>query len=124
MFFPLAWSPDGRRLFGTSVTIKDHATTGVFAYDVESRKLSELVPGLRTLGRAQRGSSLGSRFVYRDTDGIHLIDPAARSERLLLPQPPSSGYVGVACRATTCITVRVSTSADIWMRTEAEERKP
>src|SRR5262249_45709250 len=95
--------------------------TGLLAYDVEARKLSELVPGFKTLGRANRGSSLGTRFVYRDADGIHVVDPAAKSERLVLPQPPSGAYTGVACRDATWFAVRASTSADIWMRTVPDQ---
>jgi eukaryotic-like serine/threonine-protein kinase len=124
MFFPLAWSPDGRVLFGSSVTLKDHATTGLLLYDVETKKLSEAVPGDKTLGRVQRGSSFGNRFVYRDADGIHVMDLAAKSERLVLPHPPSGAYTNVACRSTACFVVRGSNSADIWMRTEGEAKKP
>jgi serine/threonine protein kinase len=123
MFFPLAWSTDGRTLFGTGVSIKDHATTSLLLYDVEARKLSEPLPGFKTLGRAQRGSTLGSRFVYRDADGIHLVDPAARNERLVLPHPASGGYNNIACRGTMCVAVRVTTSADVWMRTTNEPPK-
>ncbi|HYX20653.1 MAG TPA: hypothetical protein VFA98_07390, partial [Thermoanaerobaculia bacterium] len=124
MFFPIAWSGDSRLLFGSIVTLKDHATTGLLVYDVETKKLSEPVPGVKTLGRAQRGASLGGRFLYRDTDGIHVIDPAAKTDRVALPHPPGGLYGNVACRNATCYLVRVSSSADIWMRTEADERKP
>ncbi len=123
MFFPIAWSSDGRLLFGSSVTLKDHASTGLLVYDVETKKLSDPVPGLKTLGRVQRGSSLGRRFVYRDIDGIHVVDLAARTDRLELPHPPSGVYTNVACRNSTCYLVRGSVSADVWMRTEAEEKK-
>jgi len=124
MFFPIAWSDDGRLIYGSSVTLKDHATTGLLVYDVETKKLSEPVPGVKTLGRVQRGSSLGRRFVYRDTDGIHLVDLAARTDRLEILHPASGVYTNVACRNSTCYLVRGSVSADIWMRTEAEEKKP
>jgi eukaryotic-like serine/threonine-protein kinase len=124
MFMPLAWSSDGRYLFGPSVVLKGHSTTSLLVYDVETKKLSEPVPGLKTLGRANRGSVLGSRYIYRDTDGIHVADPASKTDRLVLPHPPSGGYNTIACRGTVCYAVRGSTSADIWMRTEAEAKKP
>jgi Tol biopolymer transport system component len=124
MFFPIAWSPDGKRLFGSKLTVKDRATTGLLVYDVDAKKLSEPAPGVKTVGRAQRGSSLGSRFVYRDADGIHLVDPAAQTDRLVLPHPSSGFYNNIVCRNTTCFVIRVSNSADIWMRTEAAEKKP
>jgi len=120
MFFPIAWSPDGRLLYGSSVVLNDRSSTGLLAYDVEAKKLSEPVPGLRTRGRANRGSALGARVVYTDTDGIHVADPAARSDRLLLPHPSTGAYANVACRAQTCYAIRVSHNADIWLRTAPE----
>jgi Tol biopolymer transport system component len=122
MFMPLTWSSDGRHLFGPSVVLKGHSTTSLLVYDIETKKLSEPVPGLKTLGRANRGSILGSRFIYRDTDGIHVADPASKTDRLVLPHPPSGAYNTIACRGTVCYAVRGSTSADIWMRTEAEAK--
>jgi hypothetical protein len=124
LFFPLAWSPDGRTLFGSGVILKDHVSKGLLVYDVETKKLSEPAPGLKTLGRASRGSSLGTRFVYRDADGIHVFDPAAKTDKLVLPHPPSGLYNSIACRNTSCYLVRGSNSADIWMRTEAEAKAP
>jgi len=122
MFFPITWSVDGRSLIGTSMTVKDRSTTALLAYDVETRKTAEVVPGLKTLGRVQRGSVLGNRVVYRDSDGLHVADPDTRTDRLVLPNPPSGSYITVACRASVCYGVRNSNSADIWMRTEAESK--
>ena len=124
MFFPIAWSADGRLLFGSSIRLKDHESTGLLVFDVETKKLSEPVPGAKTLGRAQRGTSLGHRFLYRDTDGIHVVDPAAHTDRIALAHPAAGTYIGVACRSTTCFLVRGSASSDIWMRTEAEAKTP
>jgi len=124
MFFPIAWTPDGKRLFGSGVTLQDHASVGLLVYDVDTKKLSEPVPGVKTLGKVQRGTTSGNRFVYRDADGIHLVDPFAKTDRLVLPHPPNGVYVNIACRDATCYLVRGSTSSDIWMRTEAEEKKP
>jgi Tol biopolymer transport system component len=124
LFFPLAWSADGRTLFGSGVILKDHVSKSLLVYDVETKKLSEPAPGLKTLGRASRGSSLGTRFVYRDADGIHVFDPAAKTDKLVLPHPPSGLYNSIACRNTSCYLVRGSNSADIWMRTEAEAKGP
>ncbi len=122
MFSPFAWSADGRVLIGTSETVKDRSTTGLLAYDLATKKLTDVVPGLKTLGRAWRGSSLGNRLVYRDVDGIHVADPAARTDRLVVPNPPSGDYGAVACRASTCYAVRADNSADIWMRADAESK--
>ena len=122
MFNPIAWSVDGRLLVGTSMGVKDRTTTALLAYDLSSKKLSEVVPGLKTLGRAWRGSFLGNRVAYRDSDGIHVADPDARIDRLIVPNPPGSNYATVACRPSVCYAVRASNSADIWMRTEAEAK--
>jgi hypothetical protein len=123
MFFPFAWSQDGRLLLGASVTLKDHATTSLLAYDVETKKLSETVTGFKTLGRASRGSSWGNRLAFRDADGVHLADLTARTERLVLANPPSGVYNNLACRNATCYVVRAGNSSDVWMRTEAEAKK-
>ncbi|HKD16400.1 MAG TPA: protein kinase [Thermoanaerobaculia bacterium] len=123
MFLPIAWSVDGRVLVGSRMTAKDRTTTALLAYDISSKKLSELVPGLKTLGRALRGSFLGNRLAYRDADGIHIADPSARVDRLDVPNPPSGSYSTVACRTSVCYAVRADNSADIWMRTEAEAKK-
>ena len=123
MFFPLAWSQDGRVLFGASYTLKDHASTGLLAYDVGTKKLSEAVTGFQTLGRASRASSWGNRLAFRDADGIHLVDLMARTERLVLPNPPTGVYNNLACRNATCYAVRAGNSSDVWMRTEAEPKR-
>jgi Tol biopolymer transport system component/predicted Ser/Thr protein kinase len=123
MFLPIAWSVDGRVLVGSSMTAKDRTTTALLAYEIASKKLSEIVPGLKTLGRATRGSFLGNRIAYRDADGIHIADPGARIDRLVVPNPPSGNYSTVACRTPVCYAVRADNSADIWMRTEAEAKK-
>ena len=122
LFFPMAWSADSRSLFGSGVDLKDHATISLLSYDVETKKLTEIVPGYKTLGRAQRGSSLGSRYVYRDTDGLHITDPAAKTDRLVVPHPPSGALNNLACRGSVCYVIRTRTTADIWMRTEAEAK--
>jgi len=124
MFFPIAWSGDGRLLFGSSMRLKDHESIGLLVYDPETKKLSEPIPGSKTLGRAQRGTSLGRRFLYRDTDGIHVVDPVAHTDRVAVVHPPGGTYINLACRNTTCFLVRASSSADIWMRTEADGKKP
>ena len=124
LFFPVAWAPDGRTLFGAGVPIKEHATASLLVYDIEAKKLVEPVPGFKTLGRANRGSSLGSRFVYRDMDGIHVVDPGDKTDRLVLPHPAGGTYNNVACRNAVCFLIRGSTGADIWMRTVPEAARP
>ena len=123
MFFPFAWSQDGKVLFGASVTLKDHASTSLLAYDVETKKLSVAVTGFKTLGHASRASSWGDHLAFRDADGIHLADLTAKTERLVLPNPPSGVYNNLACRNATCYVVRVGSNSDVWMRTEAEPKR-
>ena len=122
LFFPMAWSADGRTLLGSGVDLKDHSTISLLTYDIETKKLTETVPGYRTLGRAQRGSSLGSRLIYRDIDGLHVADPAVKTDRLVVPHPPSGAINNLACRGSVCYVIRARTTADIWMRTEPEAK--
>jgi tricorn protease-like protein len=116
--FPLSWSPDGRRLFASIVRAQDRSTIGLLVYDPLAKTVSQPFRGIPTGGRATRGSALGERLVYRDADGIHVADPAAGTDRLVLPHTSAGNYGSIACRgATTCYAVRSSDNADIWQRT-------
>jgi Tol biopolymer transport system component len=122
-FFPLAWSSDGRQLYGSILSSKDKSSIGLFAYEVAAKKLSGAFSGVRTRGQATRGSALGTRLVYRDADGIHIADPGPGTDRLVLPHPGAGTYTNVACRAATCYALRVSDNADIWQRTAGEAKR-
>ncbi len=120
---PLAWSPDGRRLFAAIVRLQGRTTIGLAVYDAVAKTLSQPFRGTRTAGRA-RGSALGERLVYRDSDGVHVADPAAGTDQLVLPHTSAGDYGSLACRGTTtCYVVRSSDNADIWQRTVAEAVK-
>jgi eukaryotic-like serine/threonine-protein kinase len=120
-FFPLVWSSDGRRLFGAIVRAQDRSSVGLAVYDPATKAVSQPFREIPTGGRATRGSALGERFVYRDSDGVHVADPATGTDRLVLPHTPGGNYGSIACRgATTCYAVRSSDNADIWMRTSPE----
>ncbi len=120
-FFPLAWSPDGRRLFGAILRAQDRTSIGLAVYDPVSKTVSQPFREISTGGRATRGSAVGERFVYRDSDGVHVADPATGTDRLVLTHTSAGNYGSIACRgATTCYAVRSSDNADIWMRTAPE----
>ncbi|MFY9552580.1 MAG: hypothetical protein WAU32_15650, partial [Thermoanaerobaculia bacterium] len=119
--YPLAWTPDGRRLFASIVRAQDRSTIGLLVYDSVAKTVSQPFRGIQTGGRATRGSALGERLVYRDADGVHVADPAAGTDRLILSHTSAGNYGSIACRgATTCYAVRSSDNADIWQRTMPE----
>jgi hypothetical protein len=118
-FFPLAWSSDSKRVFGSVVTLAGRTTSGLILYDPDSRKFEPVFPGLGTEGWARRGAALGARFLYRDNDGLHVADPATGAVTPAFSQGSSSaGSVG--CRGVVCYAARVTENADIWMRTAPE----
>jgi dipeptidyl aminopeptidase/acylaminoacyl peptidase len=118
-FFPLAWSSDSRRIFGSIVTLAGRTTIGLVLYDADARKFELAFPGVTTEGWARRGSRVGSRFLYRDNDGLHIADPATGTVSPAFSQGSSSAG-SVACRGLVCYAARVTENADIWMRTTAE----
>ena len=118
--YPLAWSADGQRLLGAISRFPDRQTLGLVFYSPETNTLSEPIRNIPTQGTARRGGFLGSRAVYLDADGIHVADPAAGSDHLVVPYTDVGRYSYVTCRGTTtCYCVRASDNADIWQRTAA-----
>jgi serine/threonine protein kinase/Tol biopolymer transport system component len=118
-FFPLAWAPDSKRVFGSLVTLAGRTTSGLILYDPNTSKFESAFPGFGTEGWARRGAAVGTRFLYRDNDGLHIADPATGTVTPAFSQGSSSaGSVG--CRGLVCYAARVTENADIWMRTAAE----
>ena len=126
MFVPLAWSPDGRLLYRLGVGEQGPLDDGLFAYDVGGEEAARTpFPAIKTLGTRQtRASALGNRFVYRDVDGMHVVDPAPATDRLVSPHPAVGSYTIVACRGTTvCYAARVTETPTSGMRTTARRRR-
>ena len=118
--YPLSWSADGKRLLASISRLPDRETLGLIFYSPETNTLSEPVRGITTGGTARRGGFLGSRAVFIDSDGVHVADPAAGTDRLVLPSTDVGSYGHIICHGTTtCYAVRTSDNADIWERTEA-----
>jgi hypothetical protein len=111
---PLAWSPDGRRLYGAIFRAQTQSSIGLAVYDVASKKVSP-IGGIVTAGRAFRGAALGGRLVYTDDDGVHVVDPETGTDRLVAARSSIGG--SIACRGTTCYVVAADDNADIWLRT-------
>ena len=120
-FFPLAWAPDSKRVFGSVVTLAGRTTSGLILYDADARKFESAFPGFGTEGWARRGAAIGTRFLYRDNDGLHVADPATGTVSSPFSQGSSSAG-SVACRGLVCYAARVTENADIWMRTAAQVR--
>jgi WD40 repeat protein len=122
-FYPIDWTPDGRRLIGVGVRQEDRFTTTIAYYDPETRKVSTPFPNLNLGRRASRGTALGERLLLREDDGLHVID--ASGDRRILENNPSSSYWMVVCRGeTTCYVARNNENADIWERSMTETKAP
>ena len=118
---PLAWSADGKRLIAAISRLPDRETLGLVFYSPDTNTLSEPLRGITTRGNARRGGFLGNRLVYIDVDGVHVADPAAGTDRLVVPYTDVGRYSYVTCRGTTsCYGVRSNDNADIWQRTIGE----
>ncbi len=121
--FPVGWSPDGKRLLCSLHRLPDRVSVGLVFYSPESNTLSEPIRRVATGGVARRGGFLGDRLILLDSDGVHVIDPAAGTDRLAVPTTDAGRYSYITCRdATTCYAARASDNADIWLRSEAEAK--
>ena len=122
--YPLAWSADGKRLLAALSRLPDRETLGLVFYSPEFNTVSDPIRGIPTAGTARRGGFLADRIVFSDSDGIHVVDPAAGTDRLVVPHTDVGRYNSVTCRGgTTCYAVRMSDNADIWQRTVTAEPK-
>ncbi|HEY1435839.1 MAG TPA: protein kinase [Thermoanaerobaculia bacterium] len=116
--YPLCWSADGERLLVALSRLPDRQTRGLLFYSPDTDTLSEPIRGVPTRGNARRGGFLGNRAVFVDSDGIHIVDPAAGTDRLVVAYTDVGRYSYVTCRGTTtCYGVRASDNADVWLRT-------
>jgi len=121
----VGWSPDGRRLLCSLLRLPDRISIGLAFYSPESNTLSEPIRGVATHGLARLGGFLGDRLILLDNDGVHVIDPAAGADRLVVPTTDTGRYSYITCRdATMCYAARASDNADIWLRSEAEVGRP
>ncbi len=119
--YPLGWSADGKRLACALSRLPDRVAVGLAFYSPDTNTLSDPIPGIKTGGGALRGGFLGERLIYTDIDGIRVADPAAGTERLVLPSTDVGRYSDITCRdATTCYGDRTSDNSDLWMRTQSE----
>ena len=119
--YPIAWSADGKRLLVSLSHQPDRESLGLAFYTPETNVLSEPIHGVTTRGNARRGGFLGDRPVFIDVDGIHIVDPAAGTDRLVVAYTDVGRYSYVTCRGTTtCYGVKASDNADIWQRTAGE----
>jgi len=118
-FYPIDWTPDGRRLIGVGVRDEDRATTTIAYYEPATRRVSMPLPNVSLGRRASRGTALGERVLLREDDGLHVID--ATGDRRIIENTPSASYWMPVCRtATTCYVARSNENADIWERSIAE----
>lgn len=116
--YPLSWTADGQRVLVAISRLPDRETLGLVFYTPGDKALSEPIRGVKTSGNARRGGFLGSRPVFIDADGIHVVDPASGTDRLVVAYTDVGRYSYVTCRGTTtCYGVRSSDNADIWLRT-------
>jgi len=121
-FYPIDWSPDGRRLIGVGVRVEDRRTTSIVFYDPEHRTITEPFPGVKIGNRAGRGTALGERLILREDDGLHVIDSAG--DHLIIENTPAASYWMVVCRGTTtCYAARNNENADVWERSMTEAVK-
>jgi dipeptidyl aminopeptidase/acylaminoacyl peptidase len=88
---PVGWSPDGNTLFLTQ-SARDRWERGLVAYDLDSRRMSDLVLDNGLYG-AWRFAETGDRVLYTRSDGdlpneLFVADPGFRNPRQLTDLNP------------------------------------
>ena len=115
-FWPMSWSPDGRRIAG-AVMGEDGIIRGVGFYELEARRY-EMSPLPKRLAWAvPRWLSDGRRLLVRDTQGISIVDTATwREKRLVVVGGYAIGQSLRVARDDRFITwTETATEGDIWL---------
>jgi len=110
-FWPAAWSPDGRRMAGTSRT----ATTpepGVVIYSFETEKYERVTNDEYPIAWFPDGRCV----LYRDKNSLLAVDVATKTTKPVLDDLGIGvGSLALAGDGRTLLSVRTDYQADIWM---------
>jgi Tol biopolymer transport system component len=115
-FWPMSWSPDGRRIAG-GVMGEDGILRGVGIYSLDSRRFETNPSPQRLAWVVPRWLSDGRRLVVRDTRGIAVLDPATWREKRIVTV---GGYaIGQSVRVAPgdrfLTWTETATEGDVWM---------
>ncbi len=116
LFWPFAWSPDGRRLAGLAV-MSDGRVFGTAVYTLASRSYEVFEEDWGSAFRNARWLRDGQRLLVRDTQGIRLLDTRTRKSRVLLPV---AGYmigksVGITADDRWITFTETAAEGDVWL---------
>jgi tricorn protease len=117
-FWPMAWSPDGRRLAGLVVR-PDGLASAAATYEFASSRYERVFTSEGSSWIAPTWLADSRRLLIRDRQGIHLLDPAAGVPRRILDV---TGYfigrsVGVTADDRWITYTETATDGDIWLMT-------
>jgi dipeptidyl aminopeptidase/acylaminoacyl peptidase len=115
-FWPLAWSPDGRRLAG--IVIGEDATIhGIGVYELGSGRYETHPFGARPAWLTPRWLSDSRRLVLRDPRGIAVVDTATWREKRVVTVGGYmlGGSVAVARDGRFLTWTETATEGDVWM---------
>jgi Tol biopolymer transport system component len=115
-FWPMSWSPDGRRIAG-GVMGEDGILRGVGIYSIDTRRYESSPSPQRLAWVVPRWLSDGRRLVVRDTRGIAVLDPATWREKRIVTV---GGYaIGQSVRVAPgdrfLTWTETATEGDVWM---------
>jgi hypothetical protein len=115
-FWPMSWSPDGRRIAG-GVMGEDGILRGVGIYSIDTRRYESGPSPQRLAWVVPRWLSDGRRLVVRDTRGIAVLDPATWREKRIVTV---GGYaIGQSVRVAPgdrfLTWTETATEGDVWM---------
>ena len=114
-FFPTKWSPDGSKLTGWSAesTTALESVITVFNPDTGAFRYFATVPGSYPTPNWLSDGEI----VYSDPAGIHLVDLARGSDRIILPDAdfPGTGEIIASPGGNSLFLLRVSVDSDLWL---------
>jgi eukaryotic-like serine/threonine-protein kinase len=116
-FWPMSWSPDGRRLLGLG-SHRDGTAAGLAIYDMAGRRFTTL-PSESSVWSSPIWLPDSQRFLMRNARGIWLLNPARNARKLLVPV---GGYlvgrsIGVSQDGRVITYTETGTEGEVWLAT-------
>ena len=116
-FWPLSWSPDGKRLVGI-MTRTDGTNVGAAVFDIAAKQFS-VFPASALMWTSSVWMPDSERFLTRDDTAISIVNARTKAAKPLISV---GGYavgrsVGVTADGRTITYTETGTEGEIWLAT-------